>query len=175
MAFTRKIHLYGWAGISALGDGWWIIMQMYSAHQRGERRSKQAEKNTVLFKFFFACFTIWILFQSFLRFFPWWGSPHGSPPHSPLLPLGDDHMFQEPGAAEGVLPLPSPTALSAWPLALVTLGCWALRLCDWGEEMGGAFIATSYCTGLLVSMQGSSGHTHMYTQVHWNAHNCTPL
>ena len=27
-------------------------------------------------------------------------------------------------------PLPSPTALSAWPRALVTLGCWALRLCD---------------------------------------------
>lgn len=65
-----------------------------------------------------------------LKIFPmmwitsWQPSPFTPPP------LGEDHMFQEPGAAEGVFPLPSPTALSAWPLALVTLGCWALRLCD---------------------------------------------
>ena len=66
----------------------------------------------------------------------------------------------------GVLPLPSPAALLAWPSGpgdtrmLDSVALW-LRPGDlWGLH------SHSHCKELLVSMQGSSGHVHMDTHVH---------
>ena len=62
----------------------------------------------------------------------------GSPPHPPHLLLGEDHTLHPSTGVRGssvwvgVLPLPSPPpqlCLPGAPLALVTPGCWTLRLC----------------------------------------------
>ena len=101
-------------------------------HTRGEAGGQNRQGK--LFKHFWSCLKILILFHCFLRF-----ACHGnhvlSPPHPPHPPPGEElmlHPVQERGAAGGALPCPSPTALLAWgpsgPADTRMLGSEALRL-----------------------------------------------
>ena len=104
------------------------------------------------------------------------GPPPGSPSLPPNLPLGEDHMLHPSPGVRGSSggpspPLPHSSACLA-PLALVTLGCWGLRLCGWEQEKKacGAFPVTSSYIGLWVPLQGGTwAHTHVHTQVHWTS------
>ena len=59
---------------------------------------------------------------------------------------------------QGAFPSPPHSSACPAPLALVMLGCWALRLCGCDREnvACGAFLVTSYAIGLLVSLQGGT-------------------
>ena len=68
-----------------------------------------------------------------LKIFMPQGPPPGSPSLPSNLPLGEDHMLPPSPGVRGSSggpspPLPHSSACLA-PLALVTLGCWGLRLC----------------------------------------------
>ena len=107
------------------------------------REEAQMGRGNFMLKFFLPCFIIWT-FLVLLKISARWGSPTGSPSHSPHLPLGEDQMassryrseWQWPGWGGGLgrggqsFPCPSPTALLAWLLwPWWHKGCWALRLC----------------------------------------------
>ena len=130
---------------------------------RGRKRQK-----IFIFKIFFSCFKIQILFQSFLGFPRDVDGLLGAFPLHPTCLWVKITRFipvHEWGAAEGVLPLPSPTALLVWLpwpwwLQDAELEALWLRTGDWG-----AFTATSSCKGLWSRCREAHGHTHMHTHI----------
>ena len=55
------------------------------------REEAQMGRENFMLKFVLPCFIIWT-FSVLLKISPRWGSPPGSPSHSPHLPLGEDQM-----------------------------------------------------------------------------------
>ena len=68
---------------------------------------------------------------------PWEPLP-GSPPHLCNLPLGEDHTLHPRTGVRGSRGGPSPplphSSAGLAPLALVTPGCWALRLLYYNKQ-----------------------------------------
>ena len=115
----KKIYLYGGASSFALEE----VRLTHNAHRctlhtRGQRGGPKS-KLKILSKFFLSCLKIGKLLH--LTIFSPWGSPPGSPPHPPYLPVGEDHTLNPStglrGSSGGPSPAPPPpTALLAWPL-----------------------------------------------------------
>ena len=152
-------------------------MQIHNTHQRGGRRFKWAEK-IFMFKFFLSCLKIASLFHC-LSF-----TCHGNrllgalPLHRTCLWVKIPGFLpaQDWGAAAGVLPCPSPTALLAGPL-------WAW----WHQDAGlwGFAFERKRGRGLLVPSQSPvpinklllasvQWNPRAHIQVHTHRHTKTP-
>ena len=163
-------------------------MQIHNAYQRGGRRFKWAEK-IFMFKFFLSCLKIASLFHCFLM-----KASHGSftchgncllgalPLHHTCLWVKIPGFLpaQEWGAAEGVLPRPSPTALlagSLWAWWHQDAGLWGFAF----ERKRGRGLSVPSQSPvpvnklLLASVQWNpQAHIQVHTETHKNTHRaCT--
>ena len=167
----KKIYLYGGASGFALEE----VRLTYNAdrrtlHIRGQRGGSKNKAKT-LSKIFSSCLRIWKLLH--LNILLTWGSPPGSPPHPPYLPVGEDHMLHPSPGVRGSSGGPSPSCpppqlcLSgpSGPGDTRMLGSVGLWL---GAGDFGTFTATSYCKELLVSVYPCPGtHTlRMHTDTY---------
>lgn len=158
----KKIYLYGGASSFALEE----VRLTHNAdrctlHTRGERGGPKS-KLKILSKFLLSCLKIGKLLH--LTIFSPWGSPPGSPPHRPYLPVGEDHTLHPStglrGSSGGSSPArPPPQLCLPGPCGpgdarmLGSVGLWL------GAGDFGTITATSYCRQLLVSVCSCPG-TH---------------